>query len=96
MNIVMTKKKTQNNLVHELLSSPKRRISIFRETPVNDQGFILLSLPKRLQREIIDKLKDEELIELLDYLDPDEVTDLLQNVGIKRSKKILKNESGLY
>ena len=86
----MTKKKTQNNLVHELLSSPKRRISIFRETPVNDQGFILLSLPKRLQREIIDKLKDEELIELLDYLDPDEVTDLLQNVGIKRSKKILK------
>jgi len=85
----MAKKKTQS-IVYEILSSPKKRISIFREIPVNDQGFILLSLPKKLQREIMNKLSDKELVELLDYLDSDETTDLLQNIGIKRSKKILK------
>ena len=85
----MAKKKTQN-IVYEIVSSPKRRISIFREIPINDQGFILLSLPKKLQREIMNKLSDKELVELVDYLDPDEATDLLQNIGTKRSKKILK------
>jgi len=84
----MAKKKIQN-IVYEIVSSPKRRISIFREIPINDQGFILLSLPKKLQREIMNKLSDRELVELLDYLDPDEATDLLRNIG-KRSKKILK------
>ena len=86
----MVKKKTQNNLVYEILSSPKNRISIFREIPVNKQGFILLSLSTRLQKEIISKLSDKELVELLDYLDPDEATDLLRNTETKRRKKVLK------
>ncbi len=86
-------KKKIRNLVDEIVSSPERRISIFREIPVNDQGFVLLNLPKKLQREIMNKLSDKELVELLDYLDPDETTDLLQNIGIRRRKKILKKLS---
>jgi len=82
--------KTQNNIVSELLSFPKRRISIFREIPVNKQGFILLSLSKKLQQEVMNELDDKELIKLLDYLDPDETTDLLQNLSVYRRKKILK------
>ncbi len=83
------KKKTQNNLIYEILFSPKKRISIFRKIPVNNQGFILLDLSKKLQREIMDKLNDRELVELFDYLDLDEATDLLQNMDTKRSKKLL-------
>ncbi len=86
----MVKKKTQDKLLYEMLSSPKNRISIFREIPANKQGFILLGLSKRLQKEIIGKLSDEELVELLNYLDPDEATDLLRNTEAKRRKKVLK------
>lgn len=91
--IKIAKKKTQNNLVYEILSSPKKRISIFREIPVNNQGFVLLNLSKRLQQEIMSKLNDKELIELVDYLDPDKTTDLLQNVDTKRRKRLLKELS---
>ncbi len=38
----------------------------------------------------MDKLDDRELIDIIDYLDPDEATDLLQSVGVKRSKKLLR------
>ena len=86
----MVKKKTQDKLLYEMLSSPKNRISIFREIPANKQGFILLGLSKRLQKEIMGKLSDEELVELLNYLDPDEATDLLRNTEAKRRKKVLK------
>lgn len=86
----MTKKKNQINIKSKLLSFPKKRISIFREIPVNKQGFILLSLSKSLQQEILNKLNEKELIKLLDYLDPDETTDLLQNISMYRRKKILK------
>jgi len=85
----MAKKKTQN-IVSEILSFPNKRISIFREIPVNNQGSILLSLTKKVQQEIMKKLNEKELIELLNYLDPDETTDLLQNISVYRRKKILK------
>ncbi len=86
----MAKKKTQDNLVYEILSSPKNRVPIFREILVNNRGFVLLNLSKRLQQEIMVGLNDKELVELLDYLDPDEVTDLLQTMGVKRRKELLK------
>ncbi|MBU4266783.1 MAG: magnesium transporter [Candidatus Altiarchaeales archaeon] len=89
----MTKKRAENNLVYRILSSPKKRISIFREIPVNNRGFFLLDLSKRLRQEIMSGLNDEELIELVDYLDPDEATDLLQNIDVHRRNKIVKKLS---
>lgn len=86
----MSKKDEQNNQVYKILSYPKKRVSIFRGIPVNNQGFVLLSLSKHLQQEVMSKLEDKELVELIDYLDPDEATDLLQNMDIKRRKKLLK------
>jgi len=86
----MVNKKTQNNLVYKILSSPKERIRIFKEIPTNNQGFVLLSLSKRIRQGIMDKLDDRELIDIIDYLDPDEATDLLQSINPKRSKKLLK------
>ena len=86
----MTKKKTHTNLIHEILSCPKKRTSVFREIPINNQGFILLGLSKKLQQKIMNKLNDKEIVEFIDYLDPDEATDLLQRVDVKRRKKLLK------
>lgn len=89
----MEKKDAQKDLIYELFSCPKKRISLFRKIPINNQGFILLNLSKRLQKEILSKLADRELVKLLNYLDPDEATDLLQKIEPRKSKRILKKLS---
>ena len=87
----MAKKKTQNNLIYKILSCPKERISIFREISENNQGFVLLNLSKRLRQEIMSKLSDRELIELVDYLDPGKATDLYKTWMIKEEKNFWGN-----
>lgn len=85
----MAKKGVHDRLPSGLLSSKRKRIEIFRAIPVNNQGFTLLSLPRAIQKDILHKLKDKEVIALLRYRDPDEVTDLLQCAKSSRHKKIL-------
>jgi magnesium transporter len=85
----MIEDKKLNNLIHELMAFPKKRISLFKEIPVKNQGFILLKFSEKLQKEIINKLNDKELLECIEFLDPDKITDLLQNLSIHRREKIL-------
>ena len=82
-------KERQNNLLYRI-SSSENRVRIFREIPINNRGFVLLGLSKRIQQEIISRLSDRELVELLEYLDPDEVTDLLQSIDAKRRRRLLE------
>jgi len=76
--------------IKENLIFSKKRVSYFRKIPSNQQGFVLLSLSKRIQREIMKKLSDRELLVLIDYLDPTRTADLLGSVGKKRRKRILE------
>ena len=85
-----TKNNNHYNYSISQISSPKKRIFAFRKMPINKQAFVLLSLPKVLQKSIMDKLNDKELVVLVDYLDPDETTNLLHNINKRRSKRILK------
>jgi len=83
--------KKQNNIAWQLISANKKeRLSLFREIPENRQGFVLLDLPKKIQREIMKKLQDRELIELVDYLDPNKATDLLQEIEKRKRERVLK------
>ena len=84
------REKKEQELIYKLLSSPLERVKIFREIPENKQGFIILNLPKRIQKKIMDKLNDRELIEMIDYLDPTSATDLLQIINKKRANRVLK------
>jgi len=81
------------NILHRLVSSPKKRVSIFRESPVNIQGFILLNLSRRFRDDILNELEEEEILKLLHYLDPDKATDLLRCVDKHRREKITKELS---
>lgn len=85
----MVKKGVHDRLPSGLLSSKHKRVKIFREIPVNNQGFTLLNIPHAIQKDILHKLKDREIVALLRYRDPDEVTDLLQCIKSSRHKKIL-------
>ncbi|HDD70730.1 MAG TPA: magnesium transporter, partial [Candidatus Woesearchaeota archaeon] len=68
----------------------KDKQASFQHLPENKQGFYILSQPKRIQKEIMDKLSDRKLVRILNYLDPDEATDILQNINQKKRKNILK------
>ena len=85
--------KNSSELIPKLIYSPKRRIHLFRQIPTNKQGEILLNLSKHLQQNILTNLKDKEILGLLHYLDPDEITDLLQNIKKRRRNKLIKKLS---
>ena len=79
--------------VKKIISLPQERLTIFLEIEPKDQGFVLLKLPTKLQKEILLELTDEELISLLSYPDPDKVTDILQLIDEKRAENILEKLS---
>lgn len=81
--------KMDNEILHKLTFFPKERMTIFRKTPANQQGFILLALSGHVQKKIIGKLKNQEIISLLHYLDPGESVNLLRNVSKRQRKKII-------
>ena len=83
----------KNNWTQRILSTPDERTTIFREIPVNEQGFILLRLSKPVQEEILRELKHKEIKKLIHYLDPDEVTDLLQKVAPRKRTRLIKKLS---
>jgi len=75
----MFKKEVHKNHIHEVMVATDK-ITVFRSIPVNEQGFVLLNISRILRKRIINKLKSVEIINLLHYLDPDDSTDLLQNI----------------
>lgn len=79
--------------VKKIETSPSERLTIFLEIDPKIQGFALLKLPTKLQKDLLSKLTDEELISLLNYPDPDEVTDILQLIDEKRAQNIVEKLS---
>jgi len=91
----MTLNKTsEKEIFHKIIFSPRERVSLFRQIPVNRQGFVLCSFSKYIQKKILEKLKDEEIIRMLRYLDPNSTIRLLRNIKEdRRRKRILKTIS---
>ena len=73
----------------KIIVNPGKRIVLFRDLPVNNQGFILLKLSSRVQTDILCRLHNQEIVEFLKYLGPDDATGLLQHIGSKRRKHII-------
>lgn len=80
----------KNNWTKKILADPDNKVSIFKEIPVNEQGFVLFQLTAPIRQEILDAIKPKEIKMLIRYLDPDEVTDLLQLVHARKRQTIIK------
>lgn len=83
----------QNNIEeirYQININKKNRLNIFLSHPFNIQALLLISLPKIIQREIMNSLRDNELVSLLNNLDPDDATDMIQLLPKKRSESIVK------
>ncbi len=75
-------------VVEQITKLPKVRMTLFRDIDTAQQGFVLLKLSKRIRQNVIEDLDNKELIELLNHLDPDKATDIIQELKDHRAKKI--------
>jgi len=73
------------------LSSSSNRADKFREVEINEQGSILMSCSRLIRRRILSEINNDEILDLIKYLDPDDATDMLQNLSPKRRKKIVEH-----
>jgi magnesium transporter len=88
------RKKEEQEIIYKLITLPHvSKLEFFRSIPINKRGFVLLKLPKRYRREILQDLSKEEIVEMLHYLDPDETVDLLQSTSRRRRGAVLKDLS---
>lgn len=76
-------------IIRDIIHNPRRRIDIFKGVPINNRGFVLLSLSIGVQKKILKDLTAEEISELLHYLDPDKTTDIVQRLPEKRRQKVI-------
>ncbi len=79
-----------NKIIHQISYNPKKRLGIFRELSANQKRDVVLKISKYLQYDIISKLNQEELVGLLEHLDTDEATDLIQMLPKKKQKPTMK------
>ncbi len=88
--LMSRKLKSPKEIAEEIMRvPPENRTDIFRLVEENMQGFVLLEMPRRSRREVMKNLSDDELVEIIDYLDPDDATDIVQDLPKKRANKIL-------
>src|SRR3990167_5022800 len=86
----MKKTVATNDISYRLISSLKK--SLLKEIPIEKRGFILLGLSKTVQQKLLNQLNTEEIINILNYLAPDESTDILQNVQDQKKRKNIISE----
>lgn len=71
------------------IPSHKKRLAVFRTVPVNAQGVTLLNLPRRIREKIFEGLDNKEILQILHYLDLDEVSNLLRATNSRRQRTLL-------
>ena len=87
-------KPMQNNyqiekISHQISYYPKKRMGIFNSLNLQQKSETIKHLSKYVQKELATKLSDAELVEIVERLDPDEATDILQLLPEHRSKLII-------
>jgi magnesium transporter len=78
-----------NNTIHRLSFDTKHRKTIFLDIPEEKRGAVLLQLTKYIQGKLVSSLSNEELLAVLNELDPDEASDILRLLPKRRRKKIV-------
>lgn len=85
----MTPKQLEK-LIHKISYYPKQRLEIFNSLKTGQQRDVILRLTKHVQYDLISRLAKKDFIVLLEYLDNDEATDLLQLLPKKTGNNIVK------
>lgn len=82
--------KNFNFLLGEIRSNPRRGSSFFKQMSVPQQAEACLELSKHVVYDLLSKMPEANVAAILQYLDPDEATDLLQLFHGNKQKRILE------
>lgn len=78
-----------NILIREIRKNPGRGASFFNQMSVPQQAQACLSLGRHVVYDILSKIPDSKIIPILQYLDPDEATDLIQLFHKRKQHRLL-------
>src|SRR5688572_10744413 len=82
-----------NQYINQLYQNPKKRSQLFSEIPETKQIPVFLQLRKPLQYQILRSLPKDQIISLLESLDPDDATDVIQLFDSHTQQRLLKELS---
>lgn len=71
------------------------KIKIFRQLPLPKQGMELLALPETRRAPLLRRLADDEIIGLLKYVDPDEASEIVRSVSLRRRARVVRGLSDI-
>ncbi|MBA3757332.1 magnesium transporter [Candidatus Saccharibacteria bacterium] len=80
-------------LINEISFHPERRTEVFLSLPEQEQPDLLLMLTPHIKKDLMTHIPENELISILEKVDPDDATDLLQLLGPKKREKIIERLS---
>jgi magnesium transporter len=75
---------------NKIRQRPKERLTIFKSLPPNQQAQACLGMSKYLAYHILSAISNEEIVTILEHLDPDEITDILQLFSKEQQEHLLK------
>lgn len=76
--------------VHNITYHPHHRYELFNSLDVHDQMRVLMRVSRGLRKELFLNLTKEQQIQLIEHLDPNDATDILQLIDKRKRSKILK------
>ena len=78
-----------NLVLRQIRFSPTKRTDVFLSLSHTDRAQILLHLTRQSLKNLLTVISDDEIVQTLEHLDPDTVTDIIQVFSFKRQKMLL-------
>lgn len=85
----MSKTISLKELARQITYQNKNRNNLFRSLTQAEQATVLLKLSRYVQSQLIMGLSKEEVLPLLEHLDPDDATDIMQILPKSKQKELL-------
>ncbi len=85
-----------SSTVHDISYNSKSRVDLFLALVPKEQALTINQLSKRVQKQLILQLQDPEISAFLEFLDPDDVTNILRYLPKKRQDLLITQLSEYY
>lgn len=83
------KNKNRNKLIDEIRHDSVNRLALFRQLSVHQQIGAIFLLSKHIQLKLVNELSDQEIVSIIEHLDPNDATDTIQLLPSFRQPKII-------
>jgi magnesium transporter len=88
----MAKRKV-NSAIRQISFDPDKRVDVFRSLTETEKTEVLYWLTPHIKKDLLTSLDDEEVLEVLEKVDPDEATDMMQLLGKRKRERLLEHLS---